>query len=415
MRLILLLSLLLFSKKNIFSQNVEYSIADVTGSKPVVGAEVCFSKGIDTLCFISNKNGKIYPILDKGVYVINITKEGFESYRETIEMDNNSYKTFYLWKNTLELEEIIIETRRNNLNRNFGITTLKVDESPFFQNASFDEIIRIIPEIAINNDKISILGKNRILYLINGRESTRNINQLQANQIDKIEVISNPSAKYQANYDAVINIILKKNKDRGLFLNTNSTTHFNRKNSYHNSIDLGLNLGKLNIESNFKYDFDNGLVYDNGWQDYYDKMEDYHKKYNSKKEYLEISTNINYELDAQNDTGTNFTFGRTPKNSIESKTDSQFYNLNNIQDSLVNSINERMIDVDFFNLNFYHSFNEEKKRLSTYFSLISSDNILNSSINSFNSNANTLNQNILSNNRNHTYILIMNMILKQIN
>lgn len=388
-----------------FSQNIEYTISSVNDYKPIMGAQVCFSKETDTLCFTSNENGKIYTTsLTKGVYIVNITKEGFEPYQEMIDIDN-SYKTFYLWENIIELEEIVIEIRRSNLNRSFGTTTLKIDDNPFFQNSSFEDIVRIIPEISLNNDKISILGKNRILYLINGRETTRNINQLQANQIDKIEVVSNPSAKYQANYDAVINIILKKNEDRGLFLNLNSNTSINRKNSYQNSIDLGVNLGKLNIESNFKYNFNNGLVYDNGWQDYYDKFEEYHKEYNSKKEYLETSTNINYELNDQNDIGANFTFGKNPKNNTQSNTDSKFYNLNNVQDSIVNSINEQIADVEFYNLNFYHSLNKEKQNLSTYFSLISSDNILDSKINSFNSNTNTLNQNVLSNNKNHTYIL----------
>lgn len=403
--LFLILFTSLFNVSYSQNGNVEYTVLSTEELKPISGAEVCFSKNDNTICFITNENGKIYTSpLTEGVYTVNIVKEGFEPYKETVDIDN-SFKTFYLWENNTELEALVIETRRSNLDRNFGTTTLKIDESSFFQNASFDEIIRIIPEVSMNNDKISILGKSRILYLINGRESTRNINQLQANQIDKIEVVSNPSAKYQANYDAVINIILKKNEDRGLFLNLNSNTIFNRKNSYQNSIDLGLNLGKLNIESNFKYNFDNGLGYDNGWQDYFDKYEDYQKKYIIKKEYLETSTNINYELDSQNDIGTNFTFGRSPKNVTKSNSDSKFYNLNSVQDSIVNSINERMTNVEFFNLNFYHSFKNEKQNLSTYFSLISSENILDNKINTFNSNLNTLNQNVLSNNKNHTYIL----------
>ena len=385
--------------------NVVYTVLSTEELNPISGAEVCLSIDSEKQYFLSDENGKISTdTLKGGVYSIEITKEGFEPYQETIDLDNTS-KTFYLWKNNIELEELVIEIRRSNLNRSFGTTTLKIDDNSFFQNTSFEDIVRIIPEVSVNNDKISILGKNRVLYLINGRETTRNITQLQANQIEKIEVVSNPSAKYQANYDAVINIVLKKNENRGLFLNLNSNTYINRKNSYHNSIDLGLNLGKLNIESNFKYNFDNGLVYDNGWQDYYDKFEDYHKKYNSQKEYIETSTNVNYTFNSYNDIGTNFTFGRTPKNINISYIESKFYDLNNVQDSIVSSINEQIADVEFFNLNLYHSLKKEKQNLNTYFSLISSDNILDNKINSFNSNLNTLNQNVLSNNKNKTYIL----------
>lgn len=386
--------------------DLKYSILSINNQTPISGAYVCFNKiDFEKVCFTSDDEGKIYGNITQGIYTVDILKEGFEHYQEIVKVDDSTDKVFYVWENSIELAPIVIDVRRSNLNRSFGTTTLKIDGTPFFQNASFEDIVRIIPEVSLNNDRISILGKNRVLYLINGRETTRNINQLQANQIDKIEVVSNPSAKYQASYDAVINIILKKNENRGLFLNLNSNTYINRKNSFHNSIDVGLNLGKLNIESNFKYNFDNGLVYDNGWQDYYDKFETYFKKYNSKKEYLETSTNINYELNDQNDIGANFTFGRNPKNNTQSNTDSKFYDLNNVQDSIVNSINEQIAEVEFYNLNFYHSLNTEKQNLSTYFSLISSDNILDNNINSFNSNVNTLNQNVLSNNKNKTYIL----------
>lgn len=403
MRLLLLIFVLLHGIA--FSQQVEYSIFSINGFQPITEAKICFVKESDTLCFISDENGKIYTTsLAKGIYNVEIRKEGFEPYQETIDI-NNSSKAFYLWGNSIELEEIVIETRRSNLNRNFGTTTLQIDDNPFFQNASFEDVVRIIPEISMNNDKITILGKNRILYLINGKGTNRNVNQLQVNQIDKIEVVSNPSAKYQANYDAVINVILKKNENRGLYVNLNSNTQINRKLSYQNSIDLSLNSGRLNVDNSFKYNVENGLVYDNGWQDYYDKFEEYEKKYNSKKEYLENSTSIYYELNHHHDIGANFAFGNAPKNLNKSSTDSKFFDLNNIQDSIVNSINERIADTEFFNLDFFHSLNKGKQNLSTYFSFISSENSLDSKINSLNLNTNTLNQNVLSDNKNHSYIV----------
>lgn len=209
--------------------NVVYTVLSTEELNPVSGAEVCLSIDSEKQCFLSDENGKISTdTLKEGVYSIEITKEGFEPYQETIDLDNTS-KTFYLWKNNIELEELVIEIRKSNLNRSFGTTTLKIDDNSFFQNTSFEDIVSIIPEVSVNNDKISVLGKNRVLYLINGRETTRNITQLQSNQIEKIEVVSNPSSKYQANYDAVINIVLKKNENRGLFLNLNSNLYQQKK------------------------------------------------------------------------------------------------------------------------------------------------------------------------------------------
>ncbi|MDO4728037.1 MAG: outer membrane beta-barrel family protein [Bacteroidota bacterium] len=388
-----------------FSQNIEYKVYSMNDNEPVAEAEVCFSNEVDTFCFTSDAEGKIYIATPtQGVYTVKITKEGFESYQETVDLED-SLKIFYIWKSAFEIEPIVIDVRRDNISRSFGTTTLRVDESPIFKNASFEDVLRVIPEVSVGNDKVSVLGRSRVLYLINGRETTRNINQLQANQIDKVEVMSNPSSKYAANYDAVINIILKKNENLGLFLNVNSVAHFNKKNSFHNNIDLGLNFGKLSIESNFRYDFNNGLVYDNGWQEYHDKFEIYDKNYTSKSENLEVSTNVNYELNDQNDIGANFTYRRTPKNTAKYNTDSNFYDLDNNLNAVVHSVNEQHTDLDYMNLNLYHSLDKEKQSLSTYFSLISSENILNNDINSFNSNINTLNQNVLSHNKNTTYVI----------
>ena len=114
-------------------------------------------------------------------------------------------KSIFLEK-VFSLDEITIKAKKQNISRAFGITTLNIDDSPIFQNSTFKDAIMLIPEVNIVNENVKILGKNKTLYLINGRESNRNINDLLANQIEKIEVISNPSAKYQANYDSVINI-----------------------------------------------------------------------------------------------------------------------------------------------------------------------------------------------------------------
>jgi hypothetical protein len=72
-----------------------------------------------------------------------------------------------------------------------------------------------IPEISIDNGAISVLGKKNIGYYINGKQTNLNPANIAVASIDKIEVITSLSAKYDANMEAVINIILKKSAEQG--------------------------------------------------------------------------------------------------------------------------------------------------------------------------------------------------------
>jgi hypothetical protein len=212
-------NILIFVSSFAMAQSIktDFKVLSVDDLKPIADAKLCFVDTViaDTICYYSNEEGMLSAELQKGIYNVSITASNFEYYEDKIVIDG-SQKTFYLWGNKIvNLDEAVVTARRKSLSRSFGITTLTVTDSPIFQNAQFSDIIGIIPGVMVNNSKVSILGKTRILYLVNGRETSINISLLQANQIDKIEVMSNPSAKYQANYDAVINITLLKNENKG--------------------------------------------------------------------------------------------------------------------------------------------------------------------------------------------------------
>ncbi len=108
-----------------------------------------------------------------------------------------------------------------------------------------EDVLRNIPSVAVDIDgRLNLRGQRNIRILLNGRasslvsnENLSGLRQIRANQIDRIEVITNPPARYEAEGIAgIINIILKKNQSKGL--NGSVDTHFgNNKNA-----GLGANL-----------------------------------------------------------------------------------------------------------------------------------------------------------------------------
>jgi hypothetical protein len=100
-------------------------------------------------------------------------------------------------------------------------TTLNVAQSPIAAGSNVYEIIKKAPGVAEQSDALSYKGKSTKV-LINGRpanlsgEDLKNmLSSMPGSNVEKVELISNPSAKYDAQGGAVINIILQKNKAYG--------------------------------------------------------------------------------------------------------------------------------------------------------------------------------------------------------
>lgn len=119
---------------------------------------------------------------------------------------------------------------------------------------SASDLLQNVPSVDVDIDgNVSLRGSDNVLILINGRESTlmgrsraEVLQQLPADSIDKIEVITNPSAKYKPDGTAgIINIALKRKHDAGW----SGTATFNVGNSdrYNSSLSLNYHPGPYNL------------------------------------------------------------------------------------------------------------------------------------------------------------------------
>jgi hypothetical protein len=131
------------------------------------------------------------------------------------------------------------------------------------------EVLQKVPGILVMNDKITLVGKGTPAIMVDGRLSqytdiTQLLRDINASNIEKIEVISNPGAKYDASGGAVINIVLKRNADLGtngsVSLTTgmglyNKTTIHADRNFYRLSPGFNINhrKGKLNLYGGYSF------------------------------------------------------------------------------------------------------------------------------------------------------------------
>ena len=140
------------------------------------------------------------------------------------------------------LSEVVIKSKKPFIEMQVDKTVLNVQNDIVATGGTLFEILQRAPGVSITNDEaINLAGKNGVNVLIDGRPSQLSekdlANYLKATPgsvVDKVEIIMNPSAKYDAQGNAgIINIRLKKNTMKG--------TNGNLSSSYTQSIHPNFN------------------------------------------------------------------------------------------------------------------------------------------------------------------------------
>lgn len=120
----------------------------------------------------------------------------------------------------VNLGEVTVTARKPFLEQRADKLVVNVEGSATAAGSTALEVLQKLPGVIVRNDQVSIAGKSNVNIMINGKSSQyTDINQVLAttasSNIEKIELITNPGARYEAAGGAIINIILKKNADMG--------------------------------------------------------------------------------------------------------------------------------------------------------------------------------------------------------
>lgn len=120
----------------------------------------------------------------------------------------------------VNLGEVTVIARKPFLEQRADKLVVNVEGSATAAGSTALEVLQKVPGVIVRNEQVTLAGKSSVNIMINGKTSQyTDINQVlattAASNIEKIELISNPGARYDAAGGAIINIILKKNADMG--------------------------------------------------------------------------------------------------------------------------------------------------------------------------------------------------------
>lgn len=229
-------------------------------------------------------NFSISNISQKKVYLV-CTRIGYEKkYSKTLELDRAKVThNLVLTKGKKSLKRVTIINKRPVIEVRADKTIFNVSQSVNAAGTNALDLLRKAPGVQVNKDEnVEMRGKSNVLIYIDGRPTyldqkdlTAMLKNMQSNDVASIELITNPSSKYDASGNAgIINIKLKKNKKfgtngnvtvgaaHGIYTKQNASVNLNNRNKKTNLFgSYSINNGKRTNFQNFDR-IQNGRFYD---------------------------------------------------------------------------------------------------------------------------------------------------------
>lgn len=161
-----------------------------------------------------------------------------------------------------ELNAVEITTNQAVFETKIDKKVFNADENLTSRGGTGLDLMRQIPTITVDeNDNILLRGDANVTVLIDGRPSAMPANQLlrqlPASAIEKVEIITNPSAKYDPEgVSGIINVVMKKSKRKGFNGTVNGTFDYGKFAHANGTVNLNYRSAKLNVYANYSYYYD---------------------------------------------------------------------------------------------------------------------------------------------------------------
>lgn len=230
---------------------IDGQVIDTEG-KAVEYATVVITKNSQQVAGTStDRNGKFSLNAPTGKYTLTIQFIGYKSITKDIDAGSN-IGTFTLETDNVNVGEVVVKA--NVIRREADRFVVDVANAPMSIGKDGEELLKQAPGVWINDDKISINGKSGTKIYINDREIRMTDEQLinylrtlKAEDIQKIEVIPQTGADYDANSTGgVIKIRLKRQREDGVTGNESvSTRQSNLIHAYAPSLSVNAHTGKF--------------------------------------------------------------------------------------------------------------------------------------------------------------------------
>lgn len=352
--------------------------------KPLDYATIILKKAADSSIAktaFSDLSGKyLFENVSPGNYIITASMVGYKkAVSKPISLNGATADAgrLQLVQLSKTLKEVTILSQKPFIERKMDKLVVNVENSSVAAGSTAMEVLEKAPGVTIDkDDNISMKGKQGVLIMLDGKPThlssadvANMLRNMQSNQIETIELITSPSARYDAaGTSGIINIKTRKSKNMGLNGTLTAGAGYGETSKYNGGTTLNYRKGKINAFGNYNYgnngrinslDLNREVVYQgtvtnfrqlNGW--------DNRRSSNSYKAGLDFFINSKHTLGV---------LVNGYSNSIEETSNSSTFRKNNLNESediqVLGRSNETYHNTAY-NLNYKGTFDSTGKELS---------------------------------------------------
>lgn len=320
----------------------------------------------------SDENGNYILKSGTGNYQLKIE---FMSYKTQVtkifQLDQDLVQNIYLDENINELDAVNVIAEKSAVELKLDKKVFNVGKDILSRGGSANDILNNVPSVNVDvAGVVSFRGSNNVTVLIDGKPSmltaNNGLSQISSANIEKVEVITNPSAAYEAQGGSgIINIVLKKNSMKGF--NGSLQAGIGNPVNYNMNANVSYKTQKINLFANLGYREMNVYALNKQYQrnlnnditTILNQQDDTKRKDNTASIYMGGDYYIN---DKNTLTGSYYHSKNTSRNNI--KYNYNYADVRNVTDSII-SRSQKYVEPQIYNaieLNYVKTFNRKDKK-----------------------------------------------------
>ena len=252
--------------------SIKGSITDGGNQKIIDAATISLLRAKDSSLVkisLADKEGNfLFEAVPYGKYYLLATSTGhlrtFSSIITVKDASTVNASVLQLKEQEKTLAEIKVEAKKPFIERKIDRTIVNVDASITNAGTTALEVLEKSPGVTVDKDgNVSLQGKAGVMIMMDGKPSYLSgqelanlLKNMPSSSIEQIEIMTNPSAKYDAaGNSGVINIRTKKNKMKGMNGSLSASLLQSTLTKTNNSFNINYRTGKVNLFGNYSYSY----------------------------------------------------------------------------------------------------------------------------------------------------------------
>jgi outer membrane receptor protein involved in Fe transport len=373
----------LFGQETIKSESfiVYETILEIETNQPLEYATIIL-KNTETQKItggITDKLGNFNIQTPKGIYDISLEFISFKTKKFHLQniTASKNLGIIKLEENGNDLDEIIVISEKSTVDLRLDKKIYNIGKDMTVKGGTASDVLDNVPAVNIDPEgTISLRGNKSVRILIDGKPSeliglndVNALRQLPSDAIEKVEVITSPSARYDSEGTAgIINIILRKGKTSGFNGSANAT--LGDPKNYQTALNFNLRSNKINLFSNLSYNdgggpgiFDSNITYLTN--KIIDSTRIENRVYDRNRKSLNANIGLEYFINKSNSITASIFLKDSDEQNISSNTISSFDDSdNNLYNSIRIQDEREKNKTSQFSLNYVNNFNKKGHQLT---------------------------------------------------